>query len=100
MLLAATRRFSPLSARRSLATMLATSTRPAVPGPNGKAAYHTVTALKRWSCDDKDLPAVSAIKSIHVYDFDNTCTPIAIVLCPQSDPSSIRKSFAKQATME
>ncbi|KAF2121908.1 hypothetical protein BDV96DRAFT_609038 [Lophiotrema nucula] len=32
----------------------------------------TVTALKRWSCDDKDLPPVSDIKAIHVYDFDNT----------------------------
>ncbi|KAF1843912.1 uncharacterized protein K460DRAFT_378947 [Cucurbitaria berberidis CBS 394.84] len=52
--------------------MLATSTRPAVAGPNGKATYHTVTALKRWSCDDKDLPAVADIKSIHIYDFDNT----------------------------
>ncbi|CBX98426.1 hypothetical protein LEMA_P098350.1 [Plenodomus lingam JN3] len=52
--------------------MLATSTQPAVAGPNGKATYHTVTALKRWSCDDKELPPVSEIKSIHVYDFDNT----------------------------
>ncbi|KAF2851209.1 hypothetical protein T440DRAFT_467940 [Plenodomus tracheiphilus IPT5] len=52
--------------------MQATSTRPAVAGPNGKATYHTVTALKRWSCDDKELPPVSEIKSIHIYDFDNT----------------------------
>ncbi|XP_014554965.1 hypothetical protein COCVIDRAFT_103462 [Bipolaris victoriae FI3] len=52
--------------------MLATATRPAVAGPNGKATYHTVTALKRWSCDDKELPPVSEIKAIHVYDFDNT----------------------------
>ncbi|KAF2129934.1 hypothetical protein P153DRAFT_290289 [Dothidotthia symphoricarpi CBS 119687] len=50
----------------------AVSTRPTVAGPNGKATYHTVTALKRWSCDDKDLPAVSDIKAIHIYDFDNT----------------------------
>lgn len=34
---------------------------------------HTVTALKRWSCDEKDLPPASEIKAIHVYDFDNTC---------------------------
>ncbi|KAF2869142.1 hypothetical protein BDV95DRAFT_609379 [Massariosphaeria phaeospora] len=47
--------------------MLATPTRSA-----GKPASHTVTALKRWSCDDRDLPAVSEIKAIHVYDFDNT----------------------------
>lgn len=60
-------------AQRSLPAMLATSTRPAVAGSNGKAAYHTVTALKRWSCDDKELPPVPEIKSIHIYDFDNTC---------------------------
>ncbi|KAH8643717.1 hypothetical protein IG631_01180 [Alternaria alternata] len=52
--------------------MLATSTRPAVAGPNGKATYHTVTALKRWSCDEKELPSVSDVKAIHIYDFDNT----------------------------
>jgi hypothetical protein len=52
--------------------MLATSTRPHVAGPNGKATYHTVTALKRWSCDDKELPPVGDIKAIHVFDFDNT----------------------------
>ncbi|KZF21835.1 hypothetical protein L228DRAFT_248589 [Xylona heveae TC161] len=33
---------------------------------------HTITGLKRWSCQSKDLPAVSQIKAIHVYDFDNT----------------------------
>ncbi|KAI9816489.1 MAG: hypothetical protein M1827_001621 [Pycnora praestabilis] len=32
----------------------------------------TITGLKRWSCQNKDLPAVSQIKAIHVYDFDNT----------------------------
>ncbi|KAF2827284.1 hypothetical protein CC86DRAFT_369455 [Ophiobolus disseminans] len=53
-------------------SMRAVSTRPYVAGPNGKATYHTVTALKRWSCDDKDLPPVSDIKAIHVFDFDNT----------------------------
>ncbi|KAH8727164.1 hypothetical protein GQ44DRAFT_738450 [Phaeosphaeriaceae sp. PMI808] len=59
--------------------MSATSTRPQVAGPNGRATYHTVTALKRWSCDDKDLPPVSDIKSIHVFDFDNTlfASPVA-----------------------
>ncbi|KAL1650202.1 hypothetical protein SLS61_006125 [Didymella pomorum] len=72
MLLATTKRFSTSPVRRSAFSMLATSTRPAVAGPNGKPTYHTVTALKRWSCDDKDLPAVSDIKAIHVYDFDNT----------------------------
>jgi hypothetical protein len=76
MLLAATKRFCIPSTRHSLPTMsmIATSTRPQVAGPNGRATYHTVTALKRWSCDDKDLPAVSDIKAIHIFDFDNTRT--------------------------
>lgn len=73
MLLGAAKRFSPVSVLSKLPAMLATSTRPAPnAGSNGKPAYHTVTALKRWSCDDKDLPAASDIKAIHVYDFDNT----------------------------
>jgi hypothetical protein len=32
----------------------------------------TVTALKRWSCSDSQLPPVDAIRAVHVYDFDNT----------------------------
>ena len=39
--------------------------------PNGASA-HTLTALNRWSVADKTLPAVDKIKTIHVYDFDNT----------------------------
>jgi len=27
---------------------------------NGRSVMHTVTALKRWSCDDKDLPSQCA----------------------------------------
>ena len=77
MILYTTRRLALPSIRRSLPAMLATATRPAVGGPNGKATYHTVTALKRWSCDDKELPAVSDIKAIHIYDFDNTRTFVA-----------------------
>jgi len=75
MLPTATKRLCSTFTRHSLSTMSmqATSTRPHVAGPNGMATYHTVTALKRWSCDDKDLPPVSDIKSIHVFDFDNTC---------------------------
>ncbi|KAF1950245.1 hypothetical protein CC80DRAFT_496896 [Byssothecium circinans] len=82
MLLAATRRVSSSAVRSLLPNMLATSTRPTVAGPNGngngngtvsgKAANHTVTALKRWSCDEQELPPVSEVKAIHVYDFDNT----------------------------
>ncbi|KAJ5623229.1 hypothetical protein N7490_011834 [Penicillium lividum] len=33
---------------------------------------HTLTSLKRWSVANTELPAVSQIKAIHVYDFDNT----------------------------
>jgi HAD domain family 1 in Swiss Army Knife RNA repair proteins len=33
---------------------------------------HSIVALKRWSCKSKDLPGVQNIKTIHVYDFDNT----------------------------
>ncbi|KAF2838546.1 hypothetical protein M501DRAFT_934874 [Patellaria atrata CBS 101060] len=46
--------------------------------PNGqttgsiKPIIHTITALRRWSCDDKELPPVQDVKEIHVYDFDNT----------------------------
>ncbi|KAH6653051.1 hypothetical protein BKA67DRAFT_506729, partial [Truncatella angustata] len=40
---------------------------------NGPATNtHTVTALGRWSILNKQLPAVETIKTIHVYDFDNT----------------------------
>ncbi|KAF2200540.1 hypothetical protein GQ43DRAFT_472609 [Delitschia confertaspora ATCC 74209] len=41
-------------------------------GADKKALPRTITALKRWSCSDRDLPPVSDIKAIHVYDFDNT----------------------------
>ncbi|KAH0556778.1 hypothetical protein GP486_005435 [Trichoglossum hirsutum] len=37
-----------------------------------KASWRTLTGLKRWSCQSGDLPAVQQIKTIHVYDFDNT----------------------------
>ncbi len=33
---------------------------------------HTLTGLKRWSCHSRDLPPVSLVKALHVYDFDNT----------------------------
>ncbi|KAE8153978.1 hypothetical protein BDV25DRAFT_167990 [Aspergillus avenaceus] len=32
----------------------------------------TITGLRRWSIINRDLPAVSQVKAIHVYDFDNT----------------------------
>ncbi|EED12424.1 conserved hypothetical protein [Talaromyces stipitatus ATCC 10500] len=45
----------------------------AMPPVNGMTSVsHTITNLKRWSVSGKELPAVSQIKAIHVYDFDNT----------------------------
>ena len=82
MILAATRRHSLSFLRPSLSTMLTTPTRPTAANQNGtgsahsvvnaKSANYTVTALKRWSCDEQELPPVSNVKAIHVYDFDNT----------------------------
>jgi hypothetical protein len=100
MLLAISKRFSTSPTCRSALSMLATSTGPAVAGPNGKPIYHTVTALKRWSCDDRDLPAVNAIKAIHVYDFDNTRMVYARHRAMSTDNCSIRKSSPEQAAME
>ena len=37
-----------------------------------KIVAHTITGLKRWSCHSRDLPPVSQVKALHVYDFDNT----------------------------
>lgn len=42
---------------------------------------HTTTGLKRWSCQNSELPAVNSIKTIHVYDFDNT-----LFLSPSPNP--------------
>ncbi|KAI4729982.1 hypothetical protein E4T49_02188 [Aureobasidium sp. EXF-10728] len=42
-------------------------------------AKHTLTGLKRWSCQDPTvLPDMDKINAIHVYDFDNTlfCSPL------------------------
>lgn len=91
MLLATTKRLSTSPLRRSAFSMLATSTAPAVAGPNGKPTYHTITALKRWSCDDRDLPAVNAIKAVHVYDFDNTRMLVAMQCRTKADSCSVRK---------
>ncbi|MCJ1384239.1 hypothetical protein MMC17_007355 [Xylographa soralifera] len=33
---------------------------------------HTITTVKRWSCQDKQIPSVSQVKALHIYDFDNT----------------------------
>lgn len=47
---------------------------------NGAGPVHTLTALNRWSVADKQLPAIEKIKTIHVYDFDNTRTSNSIPL--------------------
>jgi hypothetical protein len=40
---------------------------------NNPKPANTITALKRWSCaDNTTLPLIDQIKSIHIYDFDNT----------------------------
>jgi len=39
---------------------------------NGLSSKPSLTSLKRWSCSDQALPPVHQIKTIHVYDFDNT----------------------------
>ncbi|ETN41226.1 uncharacterized protein HMPREF1541_03161 [Cyphellophora europaea CBS 101466] len=33
---------------------------------------YSITSLKRWSCKSKEIPGIPQVKSIHVYDFDNT----------------------------
>ena len=35
-------------------------------------SIYTLNSLKRWSCKSKELPDIETVKSIHVYDFDNT----------------------------
>lgn len=40
----------------------------------------TPTAVKRWSCQDTQLPPVDTIKEIHIYDFDNTREPLLVCL--------------------
>jgi hypothetical protein len=81
MLIASAKRLcTRLNGAMSAFSMMATSTKPHVAGPNGKAMYHTVTALKRWSCDDKELPPVGSVKAIHIFDFDNTRTYVGRAL--------------------
>ncbi|KAF5861612.1 hypothetical protein ETB97_012778 [Aspergillus alliaceus] len=37
-----------------------------------RSPSRTITGLRRWSIVNRDLPPVSQVKAIHVYDFDNT----------------------------
>ncbi|OJJ33887.1 hypothetical protein ASPWEDRAFT_112407 [Aspergillus wentii DTO 134E9] len=39
---------------------------------NMRLPSRTITGLRRWSVINRELPAVSQVRAIHVYDFDNT----------------------------
>ena len=39
---------------------------------NQRPFVRTLTGLRRWSVANKEIPAISQVKAIHVYDFDNT----------------------------
>ncbi|KAL9000907.1 MAG: hypothetical protein Q9169_000662 [Polycauliona sp. 2 TL-2023] len=54
-----------------------------------KLASYTITGLKRWSCLTRELPPVSQVKALHVYDFDNT-----LFMSPLPSP----KLWANQTT--
>lgn len=60
------------SCRMQAPYMTGASANGVVNGYSTNGSSHTITALKRWSCDDKDLPPIPQVKAIHVYDFDNT----------------------------
>lgn len=71
--------------------MTAALTNGTVSSTGRKMTSRTITGLKRWSCQNAELPrkgvvplltsiqssdqatAVSQVKAIHIYDFDNTC---------------------------
>ena len=82
-----------------------------------KVVLHTLTGLKRWSCHSRELPrklhelptrkftnqetAVSQVKALHVYDFDNTCwQPSTPKLKTELTYSSVHESLAKSKIME
>lgn len=71
-------RFSPITSR--FHTITTTTIRSWTVNMNvATGGARTLTALKRWSCQDKQLPNVNKIRAIHIYDFDNTRTS---TLCP------------------
>lgn len=39
---------------------------------HGQQAPLTPTSMSRWSVSTKQLPPAEDIKSLHIYDFDNT----------------------------
>lgn len=40
---------------------------------HGQQAPLNPTSMSRWSVSANQLPPVEEIRSLHVYDFDNTC---------------------------
>lgn len=38
-----------------------------------RTSDHSPTSLARWSILNRPLPARETIKTVHIYDFDNTC---------------------------
>ncbi|KAL5000182.1 hypothetical protein BDV10DRAFT_162813 [Aspergillus recurvatus] len=63
--------------KRSAKSVIAESYAMARGAPNGSLMDHqplsrTITALRRWSIINRELPAVPQVRAIHVYDFDNT----------------------------
>ena len=45
---------------------------PLTPAMRPPQTNHSIVALKRWSCKIKEVPGIQDIKTIHIYDFDNT----------------------------
>ena len=66
------RRWMLTAAARHLSHTFRTKTYHRRAATSMEAPVRTVTALKRWSCQDKQLPPVNHVKNIHIYDFDNT----------------------------
>lgn len=64
--------FAPLSSAASMARGKANGNGFSNHANGNQLISRTITGLKRWSIINKDLPAVSQVRAIHVYDFDNT----------------------------
>ncbi|PWY69707.1 hypothetical protein BO70DRAFT_365632 [Aspergillus heteromorphus CBS 117.55] len=57
---------------RSAKAVVTENAAAAMRGQAHSSPSRTITSLRRWSCINRELPVVSQVKSIHVYDFDNT----------------------------
>jgi hypothetical protein len=65
--------FAPLSSAASMARGKANGNGFLNHANSNQLISRTITGLKRWSIINRDLPVVSQVRAIHVYDFDNTC---------------------------